>query len=264
LFATCSLLPALCFVLGERMDDDSVLVEPRRIPGDPDIDHPIILNLFEPHFEFLRKELKIKKSALKRLRFPSMICGSTSIGGRKISIFGTPLGSPQAALVLERLIAMGARQILTFGCCGSLQEDLGTGSLVVPMEALSEEGTSAHYPLPEGRKAEADKKIAHLCLAMSREKKFKTAAGRVWTTDALFRETRGKTRKYSQMGLLAVEMEMSALFTVAAYRGIQLGGLLVVSDELASLRWKTGFLNPLFWLASRKASRLAVEICLDL
>ncbi len=246
------------------MDEDGVLIEPRRIPGDPDIDHPIILNLFEPYFEFLRKELKIKKSGLKRLRFPSMTFCSTSIGGRKISIFGTPLGSPQAALVLERLIAMGAKTVFPFGCCGSLQPSLGTGNLVIPTGALSEEGTSAHYPLPRGRRAEADKKIAQLCLAMSRERKFKTAAGRVWTTDALFRETKGKTRKYSQMGLLAVEMEMSALFTVAAYRGIQLGGFLVVSDELASLKWKTGFLNPLFWLASRKAARLAVEICLKL
>jgi len=246
------------------MDEDSVLIEPRRIPGDPDIDHPIILNLFEPYFEFLRKELKIKKSALGRLRFPSMTCCSANMDGRKVSIFGTPLGSPQAALVLERLIAMGARKILTFGCCGSLQPELGTGNLVIPTEALSEEGTSAHYPLPEGRKAQADEKIMRLCIAMGGEKKFKVVAGRVWTTDALFRETKGKTQKYSAMGLLAVEMEMSALFTIAAYRGIQLGGLLVVSDELASLKWKTGFLNPLFWLASRKASRLAVEICLNL
>jgi uridine phosphorylase len=246
------------------MDDDSALIEPRRIPGDPEIDHPIILNLFDPYFEFLRKELKVKKSALKRVRFPSMTCCSTSIDGRKVSVFGTPLGAPQAALVLERLIAMGAKKVLSFGCCGSLQEGLGTGSLVVPTEALSEEGTSAHYPLPAGRMAEADEKITRLCLAKCREKKFKTAAGRVWTTDALFRETRGKTRKYSGMGLLAVEMEMSALFTVAAYRGIRLGGFMVVSDELASLKWETGFLNPLFWLASKKAARLAVEICLNL
>jgi purine-nucleoside phosphorylase len=159
---------------------------------------------------------------------------------------------------------MGAKKVLSFGCCGSLQKDLGTGSLVIPTDALSEEGTSAHYPLPPGKMAEADEKITRLCLAMGGDKKFKVAAGRVWTTDALFRETRGKTKKYSGMGLLAVEMEMSALFTVAAYRGIRLGGFMVVSDELASLTWKTGFLNPLFWLASRKATRLAVEVCLSL
>src|SRR5512136_686359 len=246
------------------MTDDPALIEPRRIPVDPKIDHPIILALFEPYLETLGKILKLKKSSWKRLRFPSLSYATTEIEGKPFSVFGTPLGSPQAALVLERLIAMGARKILTFGCCGSLQPDLGTGNLVIPTEALSEEGTSAHYPLPEGRKAQADEKIMRLCLAMGGEKKFKVAAGRVWTIDALFRETRGKTKKYSEMGLLAVEMEMSALFTVAAYRGIRLGGFMVVSDELASLNWKTGFLNPLFWLASKKAARLAVEICLNL
>lgn len=242
------------------MDDDSALIEPRRIPGDPHIDHPIILNLFEPYFEFLRKELKIKKSALKRLRFPSMTCCSTSIDGRKVSVFGTPLGAPQAAIVLERLIAMGARKILSFGCCGSLQPDLGVGSLVVPTDALCEEGTSAHYPLPEGTKGKADDQIVQLCLAKSRDRKFKAVSGKVWTTDALFRETRGKTKKYSETGILAVEMEMSALLTVAAYRGIRLGGFMVVSDELASLKWRTGFLNPLFWHASKKTARLVIEV----
>jgi uridine phosphorylase len=242
------------------MDDDSVLIEPRRIPGDPPIDHPIILNLFEPYLELLRKELKIKKSALRRLRFPSMSWCSTSVDGRKIAVFGTPLGAPQAALVLERLIAMGAEKILAFGCCGSLQPHLGVGSLVVPTEALCEEGTSPHYPLPEGTKGKADDQIVQLCLARGRERKFNAVSGKVWTTDALFRETRGKTRKYSEEGILAVEMEMSALLTVAAYRGVRLGGFMVVSDELASLKWKTGFLNPFFWLASKKAARLAVEV----
>jgi uridine phosphorylase len=66
------------------------------------------------------------------------------------------------------------------------------------------------------------------------------------------------------MGLLAVEMEMSALFSVAAFRRVQLGGLMVVSDELGTLKWKTGFLNPHFWLASKKAARLAIESCLGL
>jgi uridine phosphorylase len=246
------------------MDDDSVLIEPRRIPGDPHIHHPIILNLFGPYFDFLRKELRVKKSSLKQLRFPSMTCCSGAADGREISVIGTPLGAPQAALLLERLIAMGATRILAFGCCGSLQPDVEVGTLVVPTTALSEEGTSPHYPLPRGKEARADETIVALCRREAQGNKFKVAEGKVWTTDALFRETRGKTRKYSKEGLLAVEMEMSALFTVAAYRNVQMGGLMVVSDELASLKWRTGFLNPLFWLASKRAARLAVEICRQL
>jgi uridine phosphorylase len=243
------------------MEDDRVLIEPRRILGDPHIDHPIILTLFEPYGEILRKELKLKKSAVKRLRFPSMTCCPAKLDGKKLSLFGTPLGAPQAALMLERLIAMGARKIVAFGCCGSLQQDLQVGHLVIPTESLSEEGTSVHYPLPEGVEAKASPKIAQLFWEKALENGFTVTKGKVWTTDALFRETREKTKRYSAMGLFAVEMEMSALFTVAAYRKVDLGGLMVVSDELATLKWKTGFLNPFFWLASKKAARLVLDVC---
>jgi uridine phosphorylase len=185
---------------------------------------------------------------------------STAIDGKPISVFGTPFGAPQAAVILERLIAMGARRILIFGCCGSLQPDLQIGHLVIPTEAVSEEGTSAHYPLPKGASTKASEKIVQLCKVQCQEKNFRFAVGKVWTTDALFRETREKVEHYSAAGLLAVDMEMSALFTVAAYRNVHLGGLMVVSDELGTLKWKTGFLNPFFWLASKKAARIAIEV----
>ena len=251
-------------MLGGCMEDDLVLIEPRKIPGDPKIDHPIILTLFGPYLEILRKELKIKKTAWGQLRLPSMSYGTTTIERKKISVFGTPLGAPQAAIMLERLIAMGARKILAFGCCGSLQPHLATGHLVIPTEALSEEGTSTHYPMPAGIVGQADGQIAQKCREKCQENNLPVLSGKVWTTDALFRETRGKVKRYAEMGLLAVEMEMSALFTVAAFRRVQLGGLMVVSDELGTLKWKTGFLKPHFWFASKKAARLAIESCLAL
>lgn len=244
------------------MDEDVVIINPRTIPGDPKIDHPVILNLFSPYLEILRKELKIKKRALGRLLFPSMTHFTTTMDGKKISVFGTPLGAPQAAIILERLIAMGARKIFAFGCCGSLQSELSIGHMVIPTEALSEEGTSLHYPLPQGVGGKADEFIAQICLENCREKKYKVRSGKVWTTDAIYRETRGKVKSYGGMGLLAVEMEMAALFTVAAFRQVRFGGLMVVSDELATLEWKRGILNPLFWLASKRAARIAVETCL--
>jgi len=246
------------------MDDDRVLIEPRRIPGDPVIDHPVILSLFEPYLELLRKELKVRKTSLQRLRFPSMFCCTTKVEGKNISVFGTPLGCPQAAILLERLIAMGAKEIVVFGCCGSLQPDLEIGRLVIPTRALSEEGTSAHYPLPEGVEPKADEEISRLCLELGRQKQLNPVEGKVWTTDALFRETKRKAKRYSDMGILAVEMEMSALLTIAAYRRVRLGGCMVVSDELASLKWKIGFLEPAFSLGLREAARLAIEVCLSL
>ncbi len=52
------------------MNNDDVIIEPRRIPGDPEFDHPVLLILFEPYLDILGKTLKLRKSAWKRLRFP--------------------------------------------------------------------------------------------------------------------------------------------------------------------------------------------------
>jgi uridine phosphorylase len=196
--------------------------------------------------------------------FSSLSYCAATVEGKPLSIVGAPLGSPQAALVLERLIAMGAEKVVALGCCGSLQPTLKTGDLVIPTHAFSEEGTSAHYPLPDGLHARADERLVQSLVKGCQERKLPWIAGRVWTTDAIFRETREKVRRYGEMDILAVEMEMSALFTVAVYRKISLGGLMVVSDELAAPKWKTGFLNPFFWLASRKAAKAAVSACLGL
>jgi purine-nucleoside phosphorylase len=68
----------------------------------------------------------------------------------------------------------------------------------------------------------------------------------VWSTDAPFRETVGKVLGYQKQGVLAVDMEISALFTVADFRGIELAAALTVSDELHDLAWKHGFREPRF------------------
>ena len=83
--------------------------------------------------------------------------------------------------------------------------------------------------------------------------------GRVWTTDAIYRETKAKVLAYGSQGMLAVEMEMSALFTVARYRGVALAGLLVVSDELFTLTWRHGLRDDHF----RRRRQQAVTAALD-
>jgi purine-nucleoside phosphorylase len=70
--------------------------------------------------------------------------------------------------------------------------------------------------------------------------------GLVWSTDAPFRETVGKVVKYQKAGALAVDMEISALYTVAAFRSILVAAALVVSDDLSSLTWVHGFREPGF------------------
>jgi nucleoside phosphorylase len=84
--------------------------------------------------------------------------------------------------------------------------------------------------------------------------------GAVWTTDAIYRETPEKVRTYQGLGVLAVEMEMSALMTVAIYRSVAVAGLLVVSDELSHLRWRPGFSRPLLAKNTRAAGEVLISL----
>ena len=149
-------------------------------------------------------------------------------------------------MLLERLIALGVRNVLAAGWCGSLQTHVRIGDLVLPASAVCEEGTSAHYPLAEGVVPGASKQLAEPLKRALEAKGARIHEGSVWTTDAPFRETVEKVLHHQQLGTLAVEMEASALFTLAAYRGICLAGAMVVSDDLSSLKWVHGFRDPGF------------------
>ncbi len=176
-----------------------------------------------------------------------------------LSLCGPFLGAPQAVMGLERMIALGARKIWVLGWCGSLQHNLKIGDLVIPATALIEEGTSRHYPIGD-REPCTDPQLNDALEAALKAKRQTYRKGGIWTTDAPFRETPSKITAYRERGLLAVEMELSALMTVALYRGVKLSALLVVSDELADLKWRHGFSDPRF----RKATRAAAEILFEL
>lgn len=153
---------------------------------------------------------------------------------------GPAVGAPQAVMVAEKLIALGVREVLAVGWCGSLQRSTAIGDVVIPVDAVCEEGTSAHYPVGHRAPGPSPELAAPLREAL-RDGGFKTHEGTVWTTDAPYRETASKVVEYQRKGILAVDMETSALFTLAAYRGVRVAVLLVVSDDLSTLKWTHGF-----------------------
>jgi uridine phosphorylase len=182
-----------------------------------------------------------------------------SDAGRGATIVGPMLGAPYAVLVLEKLIALGAKKVVFFGWCGSFQSQIKTGDLIIPTGARVGEGTSPYYrndetPTPADEIVEA---VVRGCRTVGRS----FHQGIVWSTDAPYRETRDKVTALQKDGVLGVDMEVSALFTVARFRGVALGALLVVSDELASLTWKPGFKSQRFNEERIKAAGILAAAC---
>lgn len=181
---------------------------------------------------------------------------------KAITVAGPAPGAPYAVMVLEKLIALGAQTVIALGWCGSLRSEVKIGDLIIPESACSEEGTSGHYPVGESEPQPADALSQVL-----RSKLMSTGAvfhpGKVWTTDAIYRETEAKVQAYGAQGMLAVEMEMSALFTVARFRGVALAGLLIVSDELFTLTWRHGLRDNYFRCNRKLAARAALDTLVE-
>lgn len=177
--------------------------------------------------------------------------------GRSFSTMASPVGAPMAAMLLEQLIALGARQFLYLGFCGALDPALSIGDLFMPVRAVREEGTSYHY-LPAGVEPAAARSITAKLQSESERQELVVRQGRLWTTDAPFRETASKIVAFQSAGVQAVDMEVSALFSVAAYRGCDVAALLVVSDECYHPSWRPGFGTPEMRRGCREAVSLGV------
>ncbi|MDI6691155.1 MAG: nucleoside phosphorylase, partial [Candidatus Bathyarchaeota archaeon] len=145
-----------------------------------------------------------------------------------------------AAFTLEEAIACGAKTIFEVGVSGGLQEFLKPADIVVATEAIRDEGTSHHYFPPEV-KVESSPRLRETLIKCLNERKIKHFVGRVWSTDGVYRETLGKFRRFRNSGVLAVNMETSAIFAIAKYRKVEAASAQVISDILTEKGWLQAF-----------------------
>ena len=177
--------------------------------------------------------------------------------GYPFSVLASPMGASMAAMFLEQLIALGARHFLYLGFCGALDTTYHIGDCLIPLYAIREEGTSYHY-LPAEVVPTATPYLTAALQAEAQTQQVTLRQGPVWTTDAPYRETAQKIRHFQAVGVHAVDMEMAALFAVAAYRGCAVTALLIVSDECYHPIWKPGFGAERLRQGCRQAVAVAV------
>ena len=152
-----------------------------------------------------------------------------------IGLFTLGVGAPLAVGLLEEIIALGGEDFIACGSAGVLA-DFEVGSLIIPNEAIREEGTSYHYIKPSRtiklEDGELDELIDYL-----KSLKISFTVGKVWTTDAIYRETRKKVEAYKKENVLAVEMEFSALLAICKYYKVKFVQILSAGDSLAKEEW---------------------------
>jgi DeoD family purine-nucleoside phosphorylase len=140
------------------------------------------------------------------------------------------MGCPSAAIVIEELSQLGVKRLLRIGTCGGLQTDLKLGDLIVAISAVPADSTATHYVGGEPHAPTADWELVHAAVHAAKELGKPVRVGPIVSSDIFYNPDEGQYGRWSDRGILAVEMEAAVLFTLAALRKIKAGCLLTVSD----------------------------------
>lgn len=177
--------------------------------------------------------------------------------GRDIAIFQTLIGGAGTAGLLEEALAMGAKKVLLYGSCGVLDSALTAGHFILPTQAYRDEGTSYHYmPVSDY----VDIPTAERLASIFDELNLPYARGRVWTTDAIYRETRRNMQKRKADGCIAVDMECASAMAVARFRQAEVYQFLYAEDSLDGDVWDPRTLGAVPVSDYEAYLRIALEV----
>jgi DeoD family purine-nucleoside phosphorylase len=149
--------------------------------------------------------------------------------GRPVSVQATGMGCPSAAIVIEELVQLGVKRLLRVGTCGGLQPDMELGDLVVALAAIPADSTAQHL-VNEPHVPTADWELVHAAVHAAKELGKPVRVGPIVSSDLFYNPDGGQYVRWSDRGVLAVEMEAAVLFTLGALRKVKAGCLLTVSD----------------------------------
>ncbi len=116
------------------------------------------------------------------------------------------------------------------GSAGSLDKEKTDNKFVIPTESYRDEGMSYHYAKADDYiEINNSKKVAEIFDILE----LPYVQGKVWTTDAMMRETKNNVEVRKNDGCIAVEMELAGVQAVSDFHGFELYNFLATGDVLA-------------------------------
>ena len=243
----------------QKTNMDDAIINPAKGVNSPDPGTLSVLVGTIGDTDRLCRLMKIDRNAYQRIFISKLY--SPENHKSDVSIVGPIIGAPYAVMLLETLIAWGARSFIFFGWCGAISPEVKIGDILIPTSAVVDEGTSIHYGQSKDSVVRPSSATIDSIKTILNDRNIAFQQGQIWSTDAIFRETPDKVSHYQSTGVVAVEMELSALFSVGRFRNIDVGGILVVSDELSTLKWHPGFKDERFKLGRKGACEVISQVC---
>jgi purine-nucleoside phosphorylase len=152
--------------------------------------------------------------------------------GAPVSVQTSGMGTPSLAIVVEELLRLGARQLIRVGTCGGIGQGIRNGDLIIATASCPVDGATRTYLHGDAYAPVADFAVTRALVEAAAAAGASARTGLVASVDVFYNSDADYAAKWRARGVLAFEMEASALFFLAARAGVQAGCALVVSDVL--------------------------------
>jgi len=158
--------------------------------------------------------------------------------GTPVSVQTTGMGTPSLSIVVEELLRLGAQRLIRVGTCGGIGRGIRTGDLVIAASATPADGTTATYLHGDPFAPTADFGLVRALDDAATARGLRHVVGNVATVDVFYNPDLDYVTKWRSRGVLAFEMETSALYFLAsrafaAGADVRAATILTVSDILS-------------------------------
>ena len=166
-------------------------------------------------------------------RVRNMLGFTGTYKGNRVSIQGSGMGMGSTAIYVHELITTyNVKNIIRVGTCGSIQEHLGLGDVILAMSASGDSSANMvdfngmHYA------ATADFDLLYKAYKAAEDMGINTNVGSIFSTNTFYADHEDRWRVWAEHGILGVEMETQILFTLAKKLGARALSVLTVSDNI--------------------------------
>jgi uridine phosphorylase len=165
------------------------------------------------------------------------------------------------SITTEILCNAQVQCLIRIGSCGALSSDIKIGDLIVATGCVRGDGVTPYYvgndfeTKPDAALTQTVVKIAQNAVAPMGNK---VHEGKVWTTDAILRETKEHVNKAVSQGAIGVDMVSSAFLTIAQLYKIPAVSVLAVSDNI--MTGEMGFMNPDYYMSEGALITIALNL----
>ncbi|MDF2674779.1 MAG: Purine nucleoside phosphorylase deoD-type [Clostridiales bacterium] len=155
--------------------------------------------------------------------------------GKKVSVQGTGMGVPSISIYVNELItSYDVKKLVRIGTCGSMQENVKIRDVILAMSASTDSSINRIRFNGMDYAPTASFDLLNRVYGAAQSKKISVKVGNVLTADTFYADDPEAWKLWAKFGVLAVEMETAALYTIAAKYGVDALSILTVSDSIVT------------------------------